>query len=613
MQQDSNRRKVKIRVTVQTLEIDCATSRGVRLQRHSTFKENFVPYQIELPLPFPEFNNDQPLLPVRMVNEFEYCPRLAYLEWVQGEWAESADTVIGRGVHQRVDKAGGKLPTPEEAESEPEKFHATSISLSAPKLGLIAKMDLIESADGVVTPVDYKKGKRPHVARGAYEPERVQVCAQGLILREMGYQCDSGVLYFAASRERVSVEFDDELIDRTLSAIHGLRALAQVGRIPPPLIDSPKCPRCSLVGICLPDETNALRGVDAALRPLAVGLTESFPLYVQSNKARIGKSGDTLSVEVEDRDKVTRKTVVRLTEVSQVVLQGNVYVSTPAMHELMRREVPLVWMSYGGWYLGHTQGAGHKNVELRTAQYQASFDAAHCLRIARGLVVAKLRNQRVFLRRNWRGETPPDAAITQLEAAERNARRAASLESLLGFEGAGAAAYFGSFGGLLKRDPEAGFDFDFQSRNRRPPRDPINALLSFAYALLTRQWLVTLTTVGFDPYRGFYHQPRYGRPALALDMMEPFRPLIADSCVIKAVNNGEVKPSDFVYAAGSVALNDDGRKRFIATIERRLEEEITHPDFGYRLSYRRLFELQARLLGRHLHGELPENPNFTTR
>jgi CRISPR-associated protein Cas1 len=119
--------------------------------------------------------------------------------------------------------------------------------------------------------------------------------------------------------------------------------------------------------------------------------------------------------------------------------------------------------------------------------------------------------------------------------------------------------------------------------------------------------------VGFDPYRGFYHQPRYGRPALALDMMEPFRPLVADSSVIQAVNNGEVKSSDFVSAAGSVALDPDGRRRFIATFERRLDLEVTHPLFGYRVSYRRLLELQARLLGRYLLGELEEYPNFVTR
>ena len=141
----------------------------------------------------------------------------------------------------------------------------------------------------------------------------------------------------------------------------------------------------------------------------------------------------------------------------------------------------------------------------------------------------------------------------------------------------------------------------------------MNSLLSYAYSLLTRTWTVTLSAVGLDPYRGFYHQPRYGRPALALDMMEPFRPLIADSCVIQAINNGEVRPSDLISAAGSVALANDGRKRIKATFERRLAHEITHPLFGYRISYRRLLEVQARLLARYLLGELPDYPNFTTR
>ncbi len=141
----------------------------------------------------------------------------------------------------------------------------------------------------------------------------------------------------------------------------------------------------------------------------------------------------------------------------------------------------------------------------------------------------------------------------------------------------------------------------------------MNALLSYAYSLLARTWTVTLSAVGFDPYRGFYHQPRYGRPALALDLMESFRPLIADSCVIQAINNGEVRPSDFVSVAGSVNLTNDGRKRFIAAFERRMSQEITHPVFGYKVSYRRLLEIQARLLGRFLLGEINDYPEFKTR
>lgn len=565
--------------------------------------------QGELPLLFPELSADMPLLPARMVNEYQYCPRLAYLEWVQGEWAESSDTVEGRYRHRRVDKPGGDLPDPDEAE-EGEKMHARSITLSSNRLGLIAKMDLIESEGNVVVPVDYKRGKRPHVPKGAYDPERIQLCVQGMILEEHGYACQEGVLYFVESRERVRVLFDDELRSQTLNAVNGLRLVAAGGQLPPPLEDSPKCPRCSLVGICLPDEVNYLRKQEESPRPLAVARDEALPLYVQANHAKVAKKGETLEISVDDEP----QTSVRLMDVSQVVLMGNVYLTTPTLHELMRREIPVTWHSYGGWFLGHTIGIGHKNVELRAAQYQASFDERLCMRLARGLVQTKILNCRTLLRRNWRGEEKPERLMDELKRDADESARADSLSVLLGTEGIAAQRYFGSFARMIKSEGDShDFRFEFTQRNRRPPTDPVNALLSYAYSLLARTWTVVLSAVGFDPYRGFYHQPRYGRPALALDMMEPFRPLVADSSVIQAINNGEVRPSDFISAAGSVALTEDGRKRFIATFERRLSHEITHPLFGYKISYRRLFEVQARLLGRFLLKDIPDYPNFTTR
>lgn len=564
--------------------------------------------QHELPLPFPELTGDTPPLPARMVNEYVYCPRLAYLEWVQGEWAESADTTQGRYAHRRVDKKSGDLPPAEDLE-EDTQIHARSLTLSSTRLGLIARLDLVETEDGCVIPVDYKRGSRPHVVHAAYAPERVQLCVQAMILEDHGYRCDEGVLYFVESRERVPVRFDDELREQTLSAISGLRLTTLGGHIPPPLDDSPKCPRCSLVSICLPDEVNFLKRQDTPPRAITVGLTEALPMHVQAHKAKVSKSGELLEVSIEDK----RVAAARISEVSQLVLMGNVYVTTPTLHELMRREIPIAWHSYGGWFLGYSSGMGHKNVELRTAQYRASFDETVCLSLAKGWVRAKIHNCRILMRRNWRGETPADPVLLRLEQAQSAVRRSKSLNELLGAEGNGAAIYFGAFAHLIKRDDSPNFTFDFTTRNRRPPTDPVNALLSFAYAMLARAWTVTLVTVGFDAYRGFYHQPRYGRPALALDMMEPFRPLIADSCVIQAINNGEVKPTDFIRAGDRVALTDSGRKRFIGTFERRLAQEITHPVFGYKVSYRRLLELQARLLGRFLLGELIENPNFTTR
>ena len=563
--------------------------------------------QRELPLPFPELSGDMPLLPARMINEYQYCPRLAYLEWVQGEWADSADTVEGRHRHRRADRPGGDLPTVAEAD---ERIHARSITLSSNRLGLIAKMDLVEGEGERVAPVDYKRGKRPHVPKGAHDPERVQLCVQGMILEEHGYRVPEGVLYFAESRERVRVAFDDELRALTRNAIDGLRFVAAGGQMPAPLEDSPKCPRCSLVGICLPDEVNFFKREDTPPRPMFVAREDALPVYVQAQRAKVSKNGETLEISIDD----ARVQSARLGEVSQLVLWGNVYVTTPALHELMAREIPISWHSHGGWFIGHSVGTGHKNVELRAAQYRASFDDARCLRLARGLVVAKIQNARTLLRRNWKAGEAPETLLEGFRQDIDLARRAKGLPELLGAEGNAAARYFGEFSSMLSRgDPGPGLKFEFEKRNRRPPADPVNALLSFSYALLVRAWTVTLSAVGFDPYRGFYHQPRYGRPALALDLMEPFRPLVADSAVIQAVNNGEVKPTDFVSAAGSVALDPDGRKRFIAAFERRLSHEVTHPQFGYRVSYRRLLELQARLLARHLLGELEDYPNFVTR
>jgi CRISPR-associated endonuclease Cas1/CRISPR-associated protein Cas4 len=552
-----------------------------------------------------------------MLNEYVYCPRLAYLEWMQGEWAESADTLEGKQVHRRVDKPRGKPPAaaaanPEDAEEDRSRIHVHSLELSSDALGLVAKLDLAEFEGRRAVPVDYKRGKRPHVAQGAYEPERVQLCAQGLLLQEHGYEAPEGVLYFAASKERVRVEFDADLLETTRLAAAGLRLLVSGGQIPPPLKNSPKCPRCSLVGICLPDEVNYLRLQQQPPRPLAVGQAPALPLYVQARGAKLAKNGEVLEVSVDDEKQAS----ARLIDVSQVVLQGNVYLTSPALHELMARNIPVTWVSHGGWFLGHTVGLGHNYVELRTAQYKASFDAAQCLRLARDLVVAKIRNQRTLLRRNWKDGEMPEALLAGFRHDIDAAERARDLPQLLGLEGQAAARYFKHFAQMLSlpaAEDAASWGFDFVRRTRRPPTDRVNALLSYAYSLLTRSVAMTLTAVGFDCYRGVYHQPRYGRPALALDVMEPFRPLLADSAVLTAINNGEVAAADFVDMAGAVSLNERGRRAFIGTFERRMSQEVTHPVFGYAAEYCQIVELQCRLLGRHLLGEIDRYPNFTTR
>ena len=575
--------------------------------------------QLELHLPAPPASDDTPLIPARMVNEFVYCPRLAYLMWTQGEWAETGDTVEGHRVHARVDRPNAPLPAPEalEAQEGParDKIVSRSLTLSSTTLGVIAKLDVAEAEDGVVTPVDYKRGKRPHVAEGAHEPERIQVCLQGLLLEENGYRVAEGMIYYAESRERVRIPLDEALRTAARTAVSELRLTVAQGRIPPPLKDSPKCPRCALVTVCLPDEVRSLTGSMLAPRTIAVPPDMALPLIVQSQHARIGKEGETLKISDEERG----ETQVRLIDISDVALFGNVSITTPALAALLEREIPVTFHSHGGWFRGIAHGIGHRNVEVRTAQYRMSFDETACLRFAKELVAAKIANQRTILRRNWRGSPEErQAALDRLLAARKSVDGAGTLATLLGIEGDAAAVYFRAFAGLIKppEDKQGARDlapFRFEARNRRPPADPINAMLSLAYAMLTRLLTITLASVGLDPYRGFYHASRYGRPALALDVMEPFRAVIADSVVLSAANTGEVGPNDFVAAVTGTALTQGGRRRFVEAFERRLSQETTHPVFGYQVSMRRMLLVQTRLLSRFLLGELPSYPHYLPR
>ncbi len=553
------------------------------------------------------------LVPARMLNEFTYCPRLAWLEWVQGDFVDSADTVDGRRHHRRVDRPTGDLPTPDDMPEDREQLHARSVHLSSPSAGLVARIDLVEANGVDVTPIDYKRGEAPDVPEGAWEPERVQLCAQGLILEDNGYSCREGVLYFAGSRRRVTIPFTPELRARTLELLGQMRETMAGSTIPPPLDDSPKCPRCSLVGICLPDEVNLLRTQQAepeadpeTPRKLVPARDDALPVYVQAAGTRVGKSGEEITIEPREGEKQT----ARLAQTSQLALFGAVQISTQALHAIVGRGIPVCYFSTGGWFHAITTGLMHKNVELRRSQFRIADDPVRSLALARRFVGSKIRNCRTFLRRNSELSA---RSLDALKVLANQADQAESPASLLGIEGSAAREYFQRFSGLLKRTEEEGLAFDFDGRNRRPPKDPVNAMLSLAYAVLAKDLTVVLQAVGFDPYLGFYHRPRYGRPALALDLMEEFRPLIADSVVVNAINTGVVRRKDFIVRGGAYALTPPGRARLLQAYERRMDELITHPVFGYRISYRRVLEVQARLLARHLAGEIPEFPGFETR
>lgn len=543
------------------------------------------------------------LVPARMVNEFTYCPRLFFLEWVQARFADNEDTAEGRYVHRAVDHAAGRAPLPEEGDL----VAARSVMLSSPDLGLVAKVDLIEGDHGKVRPIDTKRGTPPDTPERSWEPERVQLCVQGLLLREAGYACTEGILYFAEARRRVVVPFDDWLVTRTRQLLKELRGVAGRDVPPPPLVDSPKCPRCSLVGICLPDEVNLLaaRSTRPPRRLLPRDLS-TRPLYVHEQGTTVGKREGR--IEVTHKGQVINST--RLIDVSQVSLFGNVQITTQLLRELFARDVPVCWFSYGGWFSGIAEGLPSKHVELRRRQVALAHQGG--LEIARRLVEGKIRNSRTLLRRNSRNR--PDQTVKSLKELANQALQATAIATLLGIEGTAARMYFSAFPTMLREDLRLpGRPFSFDGRNRRPPLDPVNCLLSYAYALLTKDLTGVAFAIGFDPYLGFYHRPRFGRPALALDLAEEFRPLIAESVVLNLINNGEARPSHFIVRAGGVALTQEGRRAVLAAYERRLDAEVRHPTFGYTITYRRVLDVQARVLAAHVLGEVPDYVPFATR
>lgn len=545
-------------------------------------------------------------VPARMVNEFTYCPRLFHLEWVQSRFTTNDDVEEGLYVHRVVDSQAGDLPDKSDAW---EGRRATSIWLTSTRLGLTGKIDLVEGdVDGRVIPVDYKKG-RPADDGGAWPSDRIQSLIQALLLQESGYNVTRAEIWYAEVRRRVRIEIDDAAIAEITDTLRQLWKTALSEHAPAPLVNSPKCPRCSLVGICLPDETNAL-AVRArertALRRVMAPDRESRPVYVTTQGATVGVRRGRL--EVFDDGEV--KASFRLIDVSQVCVFGNVSVSTQALRELMSREAPILWFTHGGWFCGMAEGLPAKNVEIRRAQYLASPSTSTS--IAKAMIAGKIHNSRTMLRRNSRGDVA--LVVDKLRSLSISARDVETTPSLLGIEGTAARLYFGKFTTMVA--PIAKVDvssFDQNGRARRPPPDPLNALLSFTYSLLIKDLTTTLYSIGLDPYLGFLHRPRFGRPALSLDVAEEFRPLIAESVVLQLLNNGEVREASFISRANACQLHQDGRRAVLRAYERRLDHEITHPHFGYRVTYRRALEVQARMLAAHLLGELPAYTPFITR
>lgn len=354
-------------------------------------------------------------------------------------------------------------------------------------------------------------------------------------------------------------------------------------------------------------------------RRLIAPRDDTRALYLNTPGLFVGRSGEVL--QVKEKKELVQE--VRINDLSHVALFGNIQISTAAVQALCEADVPVTYFSMGGWFYGFTRGHSLKNVFTRVEQFRLARDPKVRLWLARSFVIGKIRNQRTMLMRNHL--EPPQPILAKLKNSAGTALAAQTIDELLGVEGAAAAFYFGQFNGMIKVEDELAvdqpstinhqlrFNFDFAGRKRRPPTDPVNALLSLAYSLLAKDCTIAALAVGFDPYIGFYHQPRFGRPALALDVMEEFRPLIAESCVLTAINNRMITEKDFVRAGRAVNLSAAGRKQFFVAYEARMNHLVTHPIFDYKVTYRRALELQFRILARYLTGEIDEYVPFMTR
>lgn len=543
------------------------------------------------------------LVPARMLNEFVYCPRLFYLEWVDDRWADNDDTAAGQLVHRAVDRPGGRMPDPEEVELLRD---VRSLRVESSELGVVAVIDRIVGGDGGVVPLDIKKGKPGHDG-SPWPADRIQVLVQAVLLREAGYNVQKALLYYAETRQRVEVPLDDSATNEVIDIVKQARAVANQPRPPLPLVDSPKCPRCSLVGLCLPDETNALlERSSIPPRRIVPRDPDRRPLYVNEQGAYVGVRGGRVVVTKEGTTLVD----ARLIDVSQVCLSGNVHISPQALNKFWQHGVPVLWFSYGGWLRGWAQGEMSRYVELRRRQVavhaQGAFD------VARAMIEGKVRNSRTLLRRNARVDV--HGTVDALGRLVVDVGRARGVPELLGLEGTAARLYFGAFPDMLGAARfHLAADFEANGRARRPAPDPVNALLGYCYGLLVKDLVAVCLAVGLDPYLGVLHRPRFGRPALALDLAEEFRPLVADSVVVNVLNNGEIADKHFLRRGDAVALTPDGRRSVLRAYERRLDVKVKHPVFGYKISYRRVMDVQARILAAVMVGELERYVPMTTR
>lgn len=570
------------------------------------------------------------LIPVRALNQVTYCERLYYLEYVESLMQNNEHVEDGLFQHRRVDDPDLQNRRRKDGDT----VQTRSILLSSLALGITGKIDVLEEKNGEIYPIEYKRGSGPSNSDGPrfFDNDAVQLCAQAMLLEEeRGIRIPFAILYYIGSKSRIEVPLDESLRDKTLRAIRKIRELSERDAPPAPLPRElrHRCFGCSLAPVCQPEETlycleriELMPGAEAA-----AGITRVLPqvsdgavLYLQEQRSFVGKRSEHLIVK-KDGQEIQR---IPIAAIRQVVVFGNVQLSTQAIETLSILGVPIVYMTLFGRFVASVIPTLSKNVLLRVHQFKMFADPQRALTLAKAAIKAKISNQRTLLMRCLRSRSLDDAADADPirgsdEPAARDMAdlltrldRIADPAVLLGTEGQAAALYFSQFSRMLKVSI-GGRGFDFKTRNRRPPKDPVNALLSFGYAVLLKDCFSALSAVGFDPYFGFFHVGRHGKPSLALDLLEEFRPVIVDSVVLTLLNTEALTAKDFLMWREAVQLTEPGRRRFFQAYEQRKNTLVTHPVFGYKMSYGRMLEVQARMLAAHVRGDIPAYTGFTVR
>lgn len=562
-------------------------------------------------------------LPLSMLNTLVYCERRYYLEHIEQVMAKNEHVEEGTFIHRNIVETN----KPGRPYQKKEIIHTKSLTLSSinesDRYKIIGIIDLIEEKEGKIYPVEYKHGKKP-TSNMVWENDSVQLCSEAFLIEEnLQIPVEFGYLYYYRSRERVKVRLTDELRQRVKRYICRAYELDQSNTIPPPLNDSPKCPGCSLFPICMPDEVSLLRkslnSENLDLKNIHRVVPEQITggvVYLQSKGGYVRKQGHHLVYFSEDEE----ETKVPLEQISQVVVFGPIQLTTQTISVLLDLDIPTFFLSARGRFKGALFPAPTRNSNLRLLQYRAFDNPEIKFLLSKEIVKAKILNTRTLYMRSLRNQETEDQ--TQIESSDKVAtalkqfsesvERADSLDSLLGLEGASARIYFSNFSKLL-RFATKDLGFSFEHRNRRPPVDPVNALLSLAYSLLAKECFSAILTVGFDPYFGFYHGQRSGRPSLALDLMEEFRTVIADSVVLTLLNKGMLSLDDFIRWGQACYLSEMGRKKFFSLWETRKNTEVTHPIFGYKVCYSRVIEMQVRMLAAFIKKDIPFYKGFTWR